>query len=41
MVKILVTYHSKTGHTEELAKAVVEGVKEIGGIAVLKKGERS
>ncbi|HIH36758.1 MAG TPA: flavodoxin family protein [Methanocellales archaeon] len=36
-MKILVTYYSKTGHTEELAKAVAEGVKDTGGVAVLKK----
>ncbi len=37
MVKILVTYYSKMGHTEELAKSVVDGIKDGGGIAVLKK----
>ncbi|MBU2617567.1 MAG: NAD(P)H-dependent oxidoreductase [Euryarchaeota archaeon] len=37
MVKVLVTYYSKTGHTEELAKAVAEGVREAGGTAALKK----
>lgn len=37
MVKILVIYYSKTGHTEELAKYVVDGIKDSGGVAVLKK----
>lgn len=37
MVKILVTYYSKTGNTEELEKSVVDGIKDEGGVAVLKK----
>ncbi len=37
MIKILVAYYSKTGHTEELAKSVVDGIRDGGGIAVLKK----
>jgi len=37
MIKILVTYYSKTGNTEELAKAVADGVRDAGGNATLKK----
>lgn len=32
--KILVLYHSKTGNTEKLAKAVEEGARQISGINV-------
>ena len=32
--KILVIYHSKTGNTEKLAKAVAEGAKQVFGVAV-------
>jgi len=37
MAKILVTYYSRTGNTEELAKAVAEGVKDAGGNVSLKR----
>jgi len=38
MAKILIVYHSQTGHTEELARAVAEGVKEVEGAeAILKR----
>jgi len=37
MAKILVTYYSRTGNTEELAKAVAEGVKDAGGNVTLKR----
>jgi len=38
MAKVLVIYHSQTGNTEEMAKAVSEGVSSIAGAeAVLKK----
>lgn len=32
--KILVIYHSRTGNTEKLAKAVAEGAKKVSGITV-------
>jgi len=32
--KILVIYHSKTGNTEKLAKAVAEGAKQVSGVIV-------
>ena len=38
MVKILVIYYSKTWHIVELAKSVVDGIKDT-GVAVLKKSE--
>jgi NAD(P)H dehydrogenase (quinone) len=31
LVKVLVTYHSLSGHTERLAEAVVDGVKTVSG----------
>jgi len=37
MTKILIAYYSRTGNTEELAKAVAEGVKDAGGEATLKE----
>ncbi len=38
MAKVLVVYHSFTGNTEEMAKAVCEGVKSVaGGEVTLKK----
>jgi len=38
--KILVMYHSESGNTEKLAKAVAEGVKKVSGVSVeLKKTE--
>jgi len=32
--KILIMYHSKTGNTEKLAKALAEGAKRVSGITV-------
>lgn len=37
MVRILVLYDSWTGNTEKMAFAVVEGVKQVGGIEVVLK----
>ena len=38
MSKILIIYHSQTGHTKKMAQAVCEGVKSIeGATAILKK----
>jgi flavorubredoxin len=37
MKKILVIYHSQTGNTEALAKAVTEGAKAAGATVTLKK----
>jgi multimeric flavodoxin WrbA len=34
--KILIIYHSQTGNTEKMAKAVLEGVEKAGGIGTLK-----
>jgi NAD(P)H dehydrogenase (quinone) len=34
LVKILVTYYSKSGHTEKMAKAVGEGVSSVNGVDV-------
>jgi flavorubredoxin len=34
MPKILVLYYSRTGNTERMAKAVVEGAKSVGGVDV-------
>jgi len=41
MVKILIIYHSQTGHTEKMAQAVAEGAKSIEGatVAMKKAGE--
>lgn len=36
-VKVLVTYHSRSGHTERMAEAVVDGVKTVPGASVLLK----
>jgi NAD(P)H dehydrogenase (quinone) len=36
-MQVLVLYHSKTGNTEKLAQAVVEGVKEIKDVNALLK----
>lgn len=39
-MKVLVTYHSLTGNTEELAKEVAKGVKEVDGVeSILKRAE--
>ena len=37
LVKVLVTYHSLSGNTERMAKAVVDGVKSVSGTEVLLK----
>ena len=36
-VKVLVTYHSLSGHTERMAEAVVEGAKSVSGTTVMLK----
>jgi len=41
MPTVLIVYHSKTGNTEEMAKAVEEGVKSEGVRAVRKKVNRA
>lgn len=37
MAKILIVYHSQTGHTEKMALAVAEGVKDVEGAEVILK----
>jgi len=37
MVKVLVVYDSRTGHTEKMAFAVAEGAKQISGVEVVVK----
>jgi flavodoxin len=37
MAKVLIIYHSQTGNTETMAKAVAEGAKSAGAAVVLKK----
>jgi NAD(P)H dehydrogenase (quinone) len=37
MNKVLVVYHSETGNTKAMAKAVAEGVKEVPGVEVVLK----
>ncbi|MCK4478679.1 NAD(P)H-dependent oxidoreductase [Candidatus Bathyarchaeota archaeon] len=37
LLQILIVYDSKTGHTEKMAFAVAEGVKEAGGVDVVVK----
>src|SRR5512138_2324387 len=34
-VRILIAYHSETGHTERLAKAVHEGITSVNGVSVI------
>lgn len=41
MAKILVVFHSITGHTMDLAKAVAEGVKKAGGNVTVKRVEET
>src|SRR4030042_4661308 len=41
MPTILIVYHSKTGNTEEMARAVEEGVKAQGMKAIRKKVSRT
>ncbi|MBP1711199.1 MAG: flavodoxin [Deltaproteobacteria bacterium] len=37
MIKILIVYHSQTGHTKQMADAVYEGAKAIEGVEVILK----
>jgi len=37
MANILVVYHSQSGNTEEMAKAVVEGAKRVSGTEIILK----
>lgn len=37
MTKILIVYHSQTGHTKQMADAVVGGAKAIDGVEVILK----
>jgi flavodoxin len=37
MAKVLIIYHSQSGNTEAMAKAVAEGAKSAGATVVLKK----
>lgn len=37
MTKILIVYHSQTGHTKQMAEAVAEGAKAIDGVEVILK----
>ncbi len=37
MTKILIVYHSQTGHTKEMAEAVYEGAMSIEGVEVILK----
>ena len=37
MAKILIVYHSRTGHTEKMASAVAEGAKQVKGIQITVK----
>jgi len=37
MAKVLIVYHSITGNTEEMARAVAEGAKSVGGTKVTLK----
>jgi len=37
MIKILIVYHSQTGHTRQMADAVVEGANAIDGVKVVLK----
>jgi NAD(P)H dehydrogenase (quinone) len=41
MPTVLIVYHSKTGNTEEMAKAVAEGVKSTGAKVIRKRVERT
>jgi NAD(P)H dehydrogenase (quinone) len=41
MKKILITYHSLTGHNEAMAKAVAEGAKAAGAEPILKRSEET
>ena len=37
MTKILIVYHSQTGHTEQMAQAIAEGAKAIEDVTVILK----
>jgi multimeric flavodoxin WrbA len=37
MAKVLIVYHSRTGNTEQMAKAVEEGASSIAGVEVIRK----
>ncbi|MDD4357317.1 MAG: NAD(P)H-dependent oxidoreductase [Smithellaceae bacterium] len=37
MIKILIVYHTQTGHTKQMADAVYEGAKAIDGVEVILK----
>ena len=37
MAKILIVYHSQTGHTQRMAKAVAEGAEAVEGVDVILK----
>jgi multimeric flavodoxin WrbA len=37
MIKILIVYHTQTGHTQQMAAAVYEGAKAIDGVEVILK----
>jgi multimeric flavodoxin WrbA len=37
MTKILIVYHSQTGHTKQMADAVCEGAKAIDGVEIIFK----
>jgi len=41
MTTILISYYSKSGNTEEMAKAVAEGVKSTGAKVIRKRVERT
>jgi NAD(P)H dehydrogenase (quinone) len=41
MTTILISYYSKSGNTEEMAKAVAEGVKSTGATVMRKRVERT
>ena len=40
MAKVLIVYHSHTGNTEEMAKAVSEGAKSVAGVETTLKKAR-
>ena len=37
MKRILITYHSQSGHTEAMALAIAEGARSVQGVVVLVK----
>ena len=37
MKRVLIVYHSRSGHTEKMARAVAEGVKQVQGVDVIVK----